>query len=350
MENVETYQKNGHSLRGKTTDVRAGREILLSDLEGFIAARRREADTCRQKNPPRDAVQFRQEIVEMLGWPLEEYSAGKPAEAEETLVDEDRYGKIYDIWIETHPGLRTYAILSLPSSPGPHPLILAQHGGAGAPEQVMALNGKSANYRDLGQRLRQRQFAVLAPQLSLSWGKDMGLGSDQYAIENALRHLGGSLAALEATRLLRCFDYVSDRDDIDASRLGMAGLSYGGFYTLLVAALDTRIRAAYSSCFFNDRYRYAWGDLVWKGSAFRFLDPELASLIAPRPLYIDLGRKDEIFLTPGTEAAHKQLSEIYARSGKPENLTFHIHEGGHEVDPDDAPIDFLERHLGPERL
>jgi dienelactone hydrolase len=331
--------------RAEEKSGRAWRESFLVQLSELIAGRRREADVQRRANLPRVPTQLRREIVELLGWPLVDYSQGQPAKAEEVLIDEDRFGKTFRLWIETRPGLRSYALLAVPSSPGPHPLVLAQHGGAGAPEHVMALNGKSGNYCDFGQRLRHRRFAVLAPQLCLSWGKEIGLGNDQYALENELRHLGGSLAALEASRLLGCLDHVSRRPDIDAARIGMAGLSYGGFYALLIAALDERIRATYSSCFFNDRYRYTWGDLVWKGSAFRFLDPELAGLVAPRPLYIDLGRTDEIFATAGTEAAREQLAGIYAQSNPPGDLTVHIHERGHEFDRDDAPIEFLEKHL-----
>lgn len=49
---------------------------------------------------------------------------------------------------------------------------------------------------------------------------------------------------------------------VDSNKTGMVGLSYVGFYTLYIAALDTRIKAAVSCSFFNDRDRYPWSDLV----------------------------------------------------------------------------------------
>ena len=35
----------------------------------------------------------------------------------------------------------------------------------------------------------------------------------------------------------------------------MVGISYGAYFSLMTAACDTRIKAVYSSCFFNDRFQ-----------------------------------------------------------------------------------------------
>jgi dienelactone hydrolase len=49
----------------------------------------------------------------------------------------------------------------------------------------------------------------------------------------------------------RALDYLETRPEVDASRLGMIGHSLGGQETLFTTAIDTRIRAAVSSCGFG---------------------------------------------------------------------------------------------------
>ena len=75
----------------------------------------------------------------------------------------------------------------------------------------------------------------------------------------------------------------------------MMGLSYGGCYTLYTAAIDTRIDAAVSSCFFNERNRYLWSDWSYFGFMNEFNDAEVCALICPRALMIEVGDSDTLF-------------------------------------------------------
>jgi dienelactone hydrolase len=49
-----------------------------------------------------------------------------------------------------------------------------------------------------------------------------------------------------AVALLRAVSYLESRPEVDPKRIGMAGSSWGGFYTTLQAGLDPRIKAAAS--------------------------------------------------------------------------------------------------------
>lgn len=61
-------------------------------------------------------------------------------------------------------------------------------------------------------------------------------------MEHQLKLLGGSFASLETLMVMRSIDALCHKPQLDSSRVGMLGLSYGGLYTLLVAAADPRIR------------------------------------------------------------------------------------------------------------
>lgn len=40
--------------------------------------------------------------------------------------------------------------------------------------------------------------------------------------------------------------YVESRDDVDSNRLGVFGISYSGGHVLILAAIDSRVKAAVS--------------------------------------------------------------------------------------------------------
>jgi len=51
--------------------------------------------------------------------------------------------------------------------------------------------------------------------------------------------------------LRRCLDLLQERPEVRGDKIGCAGLSYGGRMTMLVSAMDDRIRVAASSGAFN---------------------------------------------------------------------------------------------------
>ena len=129
----------------------------------------------------------------------------------------------------------------------------------------------------------------------------------------------------------------------------MIGLSYGGFYTLFAAALDVRIKAAVSSCFFNNRYKYDFADWAWFNAGNRFMDAEVGALVCPRPLYIEVGGKDALFNVRHARPEVRKLAAIYQRLGVPDMFHYEEHPEGHGLDKSDQNVDFLCRHLGVDK-
>jgi pimeloyl-ACP methyl ester carboxylesterase len=95
--------------------------------------------------------------------------------------------------------------------------------------------------------------------------------------------------------------YVEGRDDVDAGAIGVFGISYSGGHSLILAAIDPRIRAVVSLVPVIDGYanmRRAHGE-------FRFRDLEHAILADRRSRFAG---KAEGYLPHATEAPNEELS------------------------------------------
>ena len=333
----------------------AFRETMLAEVKALVRSERRKADRRRKQyfKPElssvaayeESAATYREELVKMLGWPLTDHRPTDAPSVSQQRVGTDSLGRISRVLIETLPGVQTYGLFFRPPGKGPFPLVVSQHGGGGTPELCSGFFG-SANYNDMTRRILRRGAAVFAPQLLLWNCESFGPNHEKDVIDRRLKQLGGSLAALDLHRILRSLDYFAKRRDIDADRIGMIGLSYGGFFTLFAAALDRRIRAAVSSCYFNNRKMYDLVDWVWFNAANQFMDAEVGALVCPRPLHVEVGKADELFHVRHARPEARRLEAVYERLGIGERFEYEEHDGGHELDKSDKGIDFLCRHLG----
>ncbi|MBN8709902.1 MAG: hypothetical protein BGO12_22480 [Verrucomicrobia bacterium 61-8] len=329
------------------------RAALLETLGTFLGQRKEVAAVSRREwfQPDMADAQayaaslppYREEWKRLLGWPLTEPAAAAETECE--LVSQDAQGRVYRVSQRLFGVVRTYGLLFLPTAEGRYPLVIAQHGGKGSPELAAGLTEiGSANYNRLVRGLRERGIAVFAQQL-LVWDDGQEPKFDQYLLDRKFRHLGGSRVAFDLCQLQGSFNWLVEHPEIDADHVGMAGLSYGGFYTLAFTAMEPRIRVAVASCFVNDRFRYNWEDLVWNGSALRFLDSEIARLVCPRPLFLEAGETDEVFSVEGFFAPSEEVAHCYAALGIGDRLERRTHPGGHEYDIDGRAEAFLLKWL-----
>ncbi len=334
------------------------RRRIIDETNAWIEAMRKECDAVREDYfAPNHAsseayeastCKYRKELAEMLGYPLSHYNEFPTPQKEECIhIGEDEYGYIDRLWVEVLPGLFSYGLLFTPRGNGKFPLVVTLHGGEGTPEIVSSFYKNSVNYNHLVNRIREKaDVMVYAPQLIL-W-------KDEYADESSrsgqnydekLKQIGSSSAAMEIFKILRAVDYISASCPVDVSRIGIAGLSYGGFYTLFTSAIDTRFKSVLSSCWFNNRYAYPWADMTWFGAASKMLDTEVASLICPRSLCIQIGKQDPVFEYTGALANYRKVEEHYEKLGIPEKFKFNLFEGSHEVDTKEDDIIWFVEHL-----
>ena len=332
------YEKKIAPLYEEPADAGNGyRSAYLDGIRALLRDRRAEAEAVRHafgETIRDDREKARRDFRAMLGWPLDE-SPRPILSVREIPVFEDGGVLITRAVLELFPGFPFYGILFRHKTENPLPLVISKHGGLGTPE-ICSSFFDSANYNDMSVRLFRRGVHVFAPQTLLWESPRFGPANERSEIDNSLKQVGSSITALEIYSISRCLDWLSEKDFTDG-RFGMAGLSYGGFYTLYTAAAEPRIRAGLAVSHFNDRIRHNWHDKVWFGSAFRFLDAEVGALVCPRYLRIEVGNRDPLFDAADAEKEYEVLKGYYREA--PDKLEFHVFDGVHEFSPEDEGLD-----------
>ena len=289
---------------------------------------------------------YRKALYDMLGWPLNDEKS-LPHKRGMHVISEnaDDLCVIKRVEIETLTDVNMYGLLLLPHTPSPHPLVVALHGFGGTPELLSGFWYENAsNYNNMAKRLLEAGFAVFAPQLFM-WSEGFGPDLPRAHVDRRLKQLGGSITALEIKMLMSCIDTLSSLEDIDNERIGVMGLSYGGFYALYLSACDTRIKCCVSSCYVNNRLKTEADDWIWFNAGNRFLDAEICAMICPRPLMVESAIHDELFRIDASTDEAKRISAYYDRLGISDRFCFHSFEGVHEFSKETAPIDFMIRNM-----
>lgn len=326
------------------------RREYLDSVTRFIdqayAASEAQRDRFMAEFPAKQA-DYRQAFLDLIGRPIQPYPTTVP-QAKTERIGSDDFGELYRLQIETMPNFWFYGLLMVPHGAVSAPLVVAQHGGGSLPEVCSDLLGES-NYGFFTKRALERGMVVFAPQLLL-WDFDTencekklrpAIRYDRKELDRKLKHLGLSITGLEVFCIRRSIDYLHTLSCVDPSRTGMMGISYGGYFSLYTAAAEPRIRSVYAAAFFNDRTQIAFEGWRYQNGANQFGDAEVAALIAPRRLQLDVGKTDPVFdYRPALREAERAAA-YYARFGASEQLRFTLWEGGHRFDESGAGFDFF---------
>jgi dienelactone hydrolase len=341
----KNLKKEGCSMADTTTDFfnLSHRDTYVKSIQTIVsdrvAALKKEAFSTAFSQ---DSERLRKEFIHVLGWPLNASSPlSYPIQASsEPMLETDLF--VAQRWsLEILPSLIVYCMSYQPKEPKNDALIIAQHGGGGAPELIGGLYKDSANYNHMITRLLKKGTAVIAPQLLLWNQEELGSPYDRIKIDRTLKQCGGSITGFEVFVISRIIDYFSTCPWVNPEHIGMAGLSYGGMYALYAPAVDTRIKATVSSCWFNDRIQYNWEDYTFR-DGLSWLDAEVGTLVLPRGLYIEIGDKDDIFEAKHAKADIFRLQEYAKQRNCEDALRIRVFDGLHEFyEKDDLNLDFL---------
>jgi dienelactone hydrolase len=226
------------------------------------------------------------------------------------------------------------------------PGVLCVHGhGAFANDAVVGrrdLEGieasiQKANY-DYGLQFVRRGYVVAAPCMR-PFGRRVDRprygGNDPCAVNFVRMQSLGQLPITTNIRDLRwAIDLLQSRPEVKKDRIGCAGLSYGGRMTMMVSAVDGRIRVASVSGALNllqERMslRHSCGSQMIP-NLLNFGDySEIGSLIAPRPCVWEMGSEDKLIVPKWDEVFKSRLRRAYTSAGVAKNLHFDHFDGGH---------------------
>jgi hypothetical protein len=255
-------------------------------------------------------------------------------------------------WLSLPVGdLRAEALLVVPAGSKPAPLVIAQHGISSYPERVFGVGDSENLYHNYGGELVRAGFAVLAPF-------NLATVEKRNRIERLARLADTTLPGIELARLQALLDAVLADPRIDRERVGMWGISLGGMATMFWMPLEPRIRCGIVCAWFNHRRnkmvipdaRYSCfletkeEHAFFRGWLTEFTDADVASLICPRPLLVQTGKKDGIAWWPQVVEEFEAAREHYRRLGIEDRLEMDLHDGGHEIRLESG-IAFLKKWL-----
>lgn len=322
------------------------REEYLGGIDRLIEKREREAEKIRReyiKDIFKTPEKYRDDLKKLFGWPLVDYKAEGIPEITmcEKLAEDDTH-TAYRMSFKIIDDLILTGIFFKAKEEGKKPLVICQHGGMGTPEMISEFYEIKANYNGMLQKVTDRGVHVFAPQLLLWYTERYGVEYDRKIIDARLKRTGSSITAVEIFAISRVLDYFEKQDYV--KKFGMVGLSYGGFYTLMTSAVETRIKSAVSCSFFNTREDNSWTDWTWENIAYKFDDAEIACLVYPRSLCLEIGNNDALFDYKGGLKSFERVKELCSEVGT-DWVNLVVFDGVHEFCKDDEPIEKLVNEL-----
>jgi len=288
----------------------------------------------------------------------------------EAIAEWDEDGLVKQKLIfDVEEGLAVTAYVFRPrESNAPLPAILCCHGhGLLGKEPVMgnrstpelAEHVRQMNY-DYGLQMAKAGFVTM----SIDWRgfgerddrlkphhRDLTRGRDLCNLHYLRASiLGMTVLGMDVHDGICAIDYLCDQSFVDARRIGVMGLSFGGTMATWLSICDARICATDLMCC-SDRFAdFGMRDVNFCGSQitpglYALCDvADLQGLIAPRPLLVEIGIHDECFRIESAMSCFREVEKIYSAAGASEKLHLDLFEGGHRWGGNKS-LEFFREHL-----
>jgi dienelactone hydrolase len=161
----------------------------------------------------------------------------------------------------------------------------------------------------------------------------------EHIMEKSLLSAGTTWPGVYVVEDQRALDVLCARPDVDASRVGCAGLSGGGMRTVFLGGLDDRIRCAVAVGFMTtwrdfllDKcFTHTW--MAYVPLLPKDLDfPEILALRAPAPTMVLNCTEDPLYTVSEMQRADTIMKETFERGGASNNYRCNFYPGGHKFD------------------
>ncbi len=304
---------------------------------------------------------LRDQLVACLGGPWPEPPPLKP-ELRETIAG-DGY-RIESLTYEVEPGDRVPAMLLIPdgvSATSPAPAVAVWHQHAGqyhlGKSEPAGLAGNPMHHT--GAALAKEGYVVLCPDalcFEERQDPDKKLAGGKYERFEFLRYVvaGKCMAWKNILDMRRAIDLLCERPEVDAANIGCYGHSMGSTHTWLVGPHEPRLKALVGNCclptyaaIHDTKILHCFPNFVpgW----LQYGDtPEMAALIAPRALHLNLGENDHGSPIEHAKVGVQRIQQAYAAQGVPEQFSHFIEQDTGHVLSDEMwsrTRTFFARHL-----
>ncbi len=264
-------------------------------------------------------------------------------------------------------GDTVYGYLLLPKGinfPAPAVLYHHEHGGKYALGKDAALNIRENGYAP-GIALVEAGFIVLAidaygfcqREHQGPAGKHESGAATELSLFKQFLWQGRTLWGMMLHDDLTALAYLRGRDEVDAERIGAAGMSLGGSRSTWVAAMDESVKAV-APISQMTRWRDFAESGYYRGHSIYYYVPgllaspydmeHLVALTAPRHQLILTGDLDPLSPISGIRKIMAYAREAYRQTGAEDKLELQLYEGvAHAYLPAmvEAMIDFFRRTL-----
>ena len=304
---------------------------------------------------------FRQKLLHCLGgqWP-------DPCDLSVRLREHQKHQgfRIESLDYEVEPGDRVPALLLIPdgvSAADPAPAVAVWHQHAGqyhlGKSEPAGLAGNPMHHT--GAALARCGYVVLCPDaLCFEERQDptKKLTAGRFERYEFLRYVvdGKCMAWKNILDMRRAVDLLTERPEVQAERIGCYGHSMGSTHTWLVGPWEPRLQCLVGNCclptykgIHEEHLLHCFPNFV--PGIYPFGDtPDIAGLIAPRPLLMNFGELDTGSPIDEVRAGVKTIAAHYADAGSPTHFSHYIEAGSGHVLSDEMwkrTRDWFDRHL-----
>jgi len=274
------------------------------------------------------------------GWP-QSWIDSAPKFEKVGVIERPGY-RIIKMRYEIVPGFYSSALLYEP-----------EHMAKGMPA-ILDVNGHGPGGKAVEHKqkrcINQARRGIVA--LSLEWFNfgDLNVPGNDHDKIGLLELAGDNGLGLFYLAMRRGLDYLDNDPDVDRSRIGMTGLSGGGWQTIVLGSLDTRVGPAVAVAGFSS--------LTTSIEHPEYHDPEqnaadvrrgidyaqLDAMRAPRPTMLIYNAMDDCCFRADIvkQGVYTDIQPFYQLYGKPENFQWHLNldPGTHNYGIDSRQVSY----------